>query len=72
MKKIILAVCIALLMSCTSPREERRMVCTSFTTPWAWSAWVNDGGLVVWRVRKHEDREYYKLLPGDACRRETR
>ena len=61
----------ALLFAGCAPvaKEEHRIVCDNFTSPWSWYYWQEDG-IYTWNI----DGVFYKRaqIEGEICHRETR
>ena len=75
MKKIILlAICSTALLvaGCGGKETEQRYVCSSFSTPWVYFTYMDDG-IIRWRKTKKDNySKSYKIFLGDLCEKEAR
>jgi hypothetical protein len=68
--KILIITAVALLIGCAD-KQERRFVCTEFTTPWSFKAYIHDD-MIYWAENRSDKYIYYKIPPGHTCRFEVK
>jgi hypothetical protein len=66
----IILMIVFLIAGCVS-KKEYRYKCSSFSTPWSYSASIDDG-MIWWRSDIDGYSTSYKIPFGDICKKEIR